>query len=461
MIIILFITLYCNKVYAENATFYEAEYINGIYMNKYDPRTQTTFYQKARFFRKKTTEDFAYCIEPFVYFYPKTQYYSTTTPNNLSIEQINRISKIAHFGYGYINHEDQKWYAITQLMIWKESDPIGDYYFTDSLNGNRISIYENEINEINYLVNNWEAKPSLSNKVFNLVENEKLQITDDLLNNYKSNYNNLTINNNYLETTPLSEGEYNFILTKQNAIYNRPYIFFQGEGSQNLIRTGDIEDINVNFKVIVKKTEINIQKIDQDTNSIESQGQAELNNSIFNLLDSNKNIINEIKIENNTANISNINYGTYYLQEKEPGLGYKLNTNLYEIKITVDNPTITILIPNKVIEKKIIIEKKYGENNDFQNEKDITFNLYNYKNELIDKYTTNELGIIELILPYGNYQLIQENTTEGYQKIDPLKIIVEDEEDEIIELKDYKIPVPDTHTNSYLNIILFIISLIC
>ena len=55
-------------VKAETATFYEAEYIDGIYMSKYNFTTKTTYYQKARFFRKNGTNEFAYCIEPFSFF---------------------------------------------------------------------------------------------------------------------------------------------------------------------------------------------------------------------------------------------------------------------------------------------------------------------------------------------------------------------------------------------------------
>ena len=108
---------------AETANFYEGEYIDGIYMNKYQYSTKTIYFQKARFFRKSGTNEFAYCIEPFSFFNGDQAYESTITPNNLSQEQIDRISKIAHFGYGYTNHSDLKWYAITQMMIWQTADP--------------------------------------------------------------------------------------------------------------------------------------------------------------------------------------------------------------------------------------------------------------------------------------------------------------------------------------------------
>ena len=112
----------CLTTYAQTTNFYEGEYIEGIWMNKYNPSNNTIYYQKARFFRQTNTNEFAYCIEPFSFFNETSQYESTINPYNLSSEQLNRISQIAHFGYNYKNHNDPKWYAITQFMIWQVSD---------------------------------------------------------------------------------------------------------------------------------------------------------------------------------------------------------------------------------------------------------------------------------------------------------------------------------------------------
>ena len=42
----------------------------------------------------------------------------------------------------------KKWYAITQVMIWRTTNPESDIYFTDTLNGNRISSYNDEMAEM-------------------------------------------------------------------------------------------------------------------------------------------------------------------------------------------------------------------------------------------------------------------------------------------------------------------------
>lgn len=171
------------------------------------------------------------------------------------------------------------------------------------------------------------------------------------------------------------------------------------------------------------------------------------------------NLINTYTVIQNKINIENINFGKYYIKEITPGTGYNLNNNTYEINITEKKYNHSLTIENKVIKKKIIIEKKYGENNKLKNEQNIKFEIYNKNNQLINTIKTNESGIAEIILPYGNYLIKQLNSTTGYQKIEPFIIEIKDNEEEKIELTDYKIPIPNTHKNKN-RIISIIISIL-
>ncbi len=431
---------------AKTANFYEAEHINGIYMNKYNVVEKTIYYQTARFFRNRETNEFAYCLEPFRFFTDGSPYESAITPDGLSPEQINTIAKIAHFGYGYKNHTEPKWYAITQLMIWKVAEPTGDYYFTDKLNGNRITAYQDEINEINNLVQNYATLPSFANKTYNLVEDKTLIIEDEneVLSLYTND--NLKIENNKIKLENLKEGAYEYILTKKEEFYNKPLIFYQSNQSQNLVQTGDIANIETKFTVNIQKTYLEITKIDKDTLSIIPSGSASLDGAIYELFNENNEKLKELTIKDNQSIVENLDYGNYYLKEKKAGIGYKLDEKKYEFSVTKENNKIELILENEVIKKKIILEKKYGEDNNLKNENNISFIVINEKEIIIDTITTNELGIAEIILPYGKYKIVQQNTTEGYQKIDPITIEVKDELDEKIECKDLKIPVPNTYT---------------
>ena len=84
-------------------------------------------------------------------------------------------------------------------------------------------------------------------------------------------------------------------------------------------------------------------------------------------------------------------------------------------------------------------------------------------NNLIKTITTDENGNVQIELPYGEYTLKQLTTTEGYTKIEPLKINVKSEQDIIIKLENYKIKVPNTYIekNIFEKILSFIKKIIC
>lgn len=448
------------NVHAETTSFFEAEYIRGIYESKYMYSNNTIYYQTARFFRKSDTHMFAYCIEPFTFFNEGATYESTITPNNLTNEQKDRISKIAHFGFYYKNHTDDYWYAVTQMMIWQVADTTnGETYFTDRLNGNRVNIYQDEMNEINNLVNNYNTLPDTNNKTYIFKEGEEIKLSGgNIISNYKSNDERVKIEGNNIVIEDLKEGDYSFTLERNDLNFNRPTIFYQSNNSQNIMESGDIEPIKSTFNIKVIKTEINIDKIDSDTKSIIPSGDASLDGAIYTLYDSNMNEIKDLTIENNTANIKDLDLGTYYIKEKTPGTGYNLDEEIHEIVLDENNTKKDLVLENKVIKKNITIKKLYGDSNNLSSEKNIDFEIYNSKNELIKTISTDENGEVTITLPYGEYKLVQLNTTNGYQKLEPFIIKVTNNEDETIELKDYRIPVPNTHTNNYL--LLFVIRLL-
>jgi len=450
-------------VNAASFGFYEGEFIDGVWVTK--AKGGTRYYQKARFLRQGNG-GFAYCIEPFTMFNDNGTYTESLTADNLSAAQMKRISLIAYFGYTYGNHHDAKWYAISQYMIWKEADNSGDIYFTDSLDGNRIDGFRGEINEINRLINNYLTKPSIANKEFNMVEGSTITLTDtnNVLSNYTTNSKNASISGNKLIITGLEEGEHTINLVRNMRRNTNIPLFYNSSNSQNLMTLGEVENINVSLKVNVEKTTVEVTKIDSDTKTTKPSGDASLSGAVYQIYDSDMNEVSKLEIDDDMkANIENLNYGKYYIKELSPGVGYLLDENIYEFEITHENKDIFLELENEVIKKEIIIEKKFGDGFTFHNEQHIEFEIYNKKNKLIKTIKTNDKGIASIILPYGEYKIVQKNTTEGYEILKPFTIKVLTNKPETIELKDYKIPVPNTYVdekNNFLAIIIQILILI-
>lgn len=438
------------NVNASTTNFYEGEYINGIYMNKRAAGSNTIYYQKARFFRQSGTNTAAYCIEPFNFFNESSVYQSTLTPQNLSSYQKERILKIAHFGYGYPGRTDAKWYAITQMMIWKTAEPNADFYFTDNLNGNRINAYTTEINQINNSITNYDTAPSIANKEYDLVEGESLDIIDsnNIINSYSTTNSLFHIDGNKLKTDSLKEGTYETDIIRKSNIHNTPVIFYQSSNSQDLVTMGDITNKSYHIRVNVIKTKIGITKIDSQTETTIPSGEGKLEGAKYQVYDSNKNEVATIEIDEDAkGTIENLTFGKYYLKEIEAGIGYTLDDTIYEFELSKENNNIELTLENKVIEAKIEINKQYGDNI-LNNEANISFAIFNQNNELIKTIITDEFGHAELTLPYGKYIVKQINSTKGYHKVEDFEINIATDETQTFNLTDLKIKVPNTRTNN-------------
>lgn len=452
------ISIICSLNVHASTTFYEGEYIDGIYMNKQPSNSSTIYYQKARFFRQTGSNRYAYCIDPFVFFEAGSIYEETITPSNLTEQQKEKISLIAYFGYGYQNHTDSKWYAITQMMIWETTEPTGNFYFTEGLNGPRIEILTQERAEINKLIDNYKKNTSLNKKTYTIIEGETFQIedTNQVLSHYKSSNENFVIQGNTLIGNNLNEGNYTVELTREENYHNIPLLFYQSANSQSLMQTGNLQNKKEKINVEVINTEIKITKIDKDTQSTTPSGEGTLKGAIYGIYNTEGKEISTITIqENSTGIIENIPFGKYYIQEIKAPVGYQINTEKKEITITKEKPKINITLENEIIKKKITIYKTYDENQK-KPEANIAFAIYDKNNNKITTIITDENGKAEITLPYGEYKITQENTTKGYHKVEDILLSVKDTEEKIITLTDYKIQVPNTSTN----IILYIIKII-
>lgn len=351
-------------------------------------------------------------------------------------------------------------------MIWQETtNGEGEVYFTDTLNGNRVNYFTNEIAEIERLISNYNYEPSFANKTYNTYTRRQLYLgaTEEMLKHYKVTSDDIMIDGSTVVVKTLQEaGEFEYELVRTDTNYNKPIIFYQSNNSQNLMETGDLGTKRIKFKVIVKNPTITINKVDKDTLEAIPQGEASLDGAVYEIYQ-NKTRIGKITIENGKGTLKTSRVGKFTIKEVIPGNGYTLDPNTYEFTITDDDLNQEITLSNKVIEKKVKIIKKYGEENNFIGEENIEFGIYNKNSELVDTIITNSDGEAYIVLPYGEYEIIQLTTTDGYTMVEPLTIIVEDTDDITIELKDYKIPVPDTKSNiSFINLLFrFIYILIC
>lgn len=438
------------EVKAANDSFYEAEFLNNIYMVRYDKSTNTKYYQKARMYKRASDGKIAYCLQPFFTFNEENNIYETVgSLPNITMDTLNTLTDLIGFGYGYKNHTDEKWYAITQLLIWKTVEPQNDFYFTDTLNGNKIEPYNKEINQIYNLINESNKTPSFNNQTFYGIVNRPLIISDtnNIIDYYaKDTPSDTIINNGQLIINKNTPGCYDEYFTRYYNHDNSPVLFYYNPNNQSLATVGSPNNKKAKISYCFNELKLKIKKIDTNTKDKTSLGEASLKNTIFTLYNKNMEKITDITLdENMEAEINSSNYDltydTYYLKETKSGTGYLPNDEIYEIKFTAEKPTVELTIENKVIEKEIIIKKLYGDGKLMLTEPNITFEIYDINNKLVKTITTNQNGLAKIILPYGHYKIVQVNTTEGYTKIKPFSIFINDiNKDYYYTINDYKIP---------------------
>lgn len=450
----LFFTLIIN-VSAKNTKFDVEKIIDGIYYEKYDGNK--TYYRYVSKIIDVESKQLAYCVQPFVDLTGSDNYVGYPEYDrifNFTEKEWERIRLYSYYGYGYKNHLEDKWISITQISLWRDIYPQYRFDWLDNLTNKRvINPYNNEIKELNNLVNSHYLKPTFNNNYVMGIKDE-LILTDDnkVLENFEvinSNFD-YKIDNNKLTIKSLEEKEGSIEFVKAKNIYPNTSIFYYDKNSQAVIKRGNIEEVKFSIDISVKKGQVIINKLDEDSQDKVPQGEASLDGAVYEILDENKIKIKELEIKDNTLLFDDLGFGKYYIREVISGVGYYLDNRLYEVNIDKDNLIVELNLTNKAIKSKINLYKYYGSKEELDSgrgkkESNIIFEIYN-KNEIkINSVKTDENGYVNFELPYGEYTIKQVNTTNGYDKVEDYKLIVNDENNysQDIYLYDLKIKVPN------------------
>lgn len=438
---LLFIVLVLGFTVKANAAvkFYEGEYVGTIYINKV--KNGVTHYMRAQFLQKGDDDTIAYCLDPFERFNPSDSYTSGTTYSKITQQNLNKIKLAAYYGYGYSNHTAKKWYAITQLVIWKYADPSGKYYFTDSLNGNKITTYDEEIQELETLINSHYKEPSFSKKTYTIHSGETIVLkdTNGVLKQYNSTVTggiDVSKTSNQLTIRGEKTGDYKISLKKSAQRFGKNPVFYLTGGAQNLMTAGNIDTINTYLNIKVVGGNLKIIKHDEDNNSCKPSGNASLKGAVYNLY-KDEQLIKTITIDENCeANVENLELGSYILKEVSPGEGYTLDKKEYAFTIDKDHLNKTLTLTNKVIKRKIILTKLYGNKtlSNYKVEPNIKFGVYNDKNEQVLTITTGKDGQATFDLAYGSYTIKQLTSTKNYEFSEDVHVTINENSDEEINI---------------------------
>lgn len=469
LISILFLSLFfgITNVHAEEYTgeaIWPSEKISNIFIRKYRVDGYIK-YQQASFIRRSEDNKFVYCLQPYADIDNNLPYYSIARSDyetylNMTKDQWNRIALLAYYGYQYkdngYDHTNNKWYAITQVMIWRTAEPTSRIVFTDTLNGNDLpNKFTDEIAEIENLVANHKVRPSfdMDNITIPLGQTITLTDTNGVLNKYEvvsTNKATATISGNTLSITSTGIGDSSVRLVKKSTYWSGTPVVYFSNHSQNVMRVGSVDPIytDVNFKSIGGRVEI--YKLDNDIKDSYPQGNATLGGAIYGIYNEKDEKVGEITTDNYGYGISDYlpTLGRFYAKEIKSSKGYELDDTKYYFDISENKLLVGIDVYEKVIKVDIDLFKVFA--NAFtgmlKGEPNITFDIYlkncNPRPELksrsannmcyYDSITTDKNGYAKITLPYGEYLFKQVNTTQGYEKVEDFSIIVNENTDKKI-----------------------------
>lgn len=413
-------------------SFYEDNWITGVYANLIDKDFSKP--QLMRFIRRKSDNRPVYCITPRVLLYEDEVY--SPKGVNLSDEVVNKIDRLAYFGYGYANHTSNEWYAITQFMIWKTVEPNMDIFFTDKFNGNRITRFTNEINELNNLVNDYSKIPNIPS--INMLPNEEYKFEDDnqVINNYNLEPTNLdvSINNNILYIKSSEKGDYTLNFNRNTTKYGYRTTYYKASKGQDIVLPGDLS-LYYQVDVKVAESEIIINKTDTDNNTPIKDATYGLYNDEYNLIKTGKTDF-EGKLS-----FTRLLSGMYHIQELEAPQSYQLDNNMYDIYL--DNTSQIFDLKNEKIKANVNINKYKLDGPIRYPEENVTFEIYDMNDNLVYKMTTDHRGFTSKILKYGKYRIHQINTTDNYKKVADFYIDINNSLDKEYYLDDIKEEMKD------------------
>ena len=431
-----------------NETFNDkSQWISGDYILKVKGSTRK--YQQMTVITRNSDGSFVYCIEPGTpvsdgAVYPG-QDFDQSYVGQMTQEQWRRITLLAYYGYGYGNHTDIHWYTVTQYLIWQTVPHGYDIYFTDSLNGNRITKYTDEINELNRLVEEHNISPNLSSDTIDMVIGDTVELTDsnNVLNKFEvvdTDNVSVSISGNTLSITANDVGDGSVTISKRDKNYSHPAIIYYHPTSQDLMMRGAYDPIDVNLKIEIVGGKVSVKKVDMDTGLGIAQGDATLDGAVYGIYDLEGNRVGEVISKGGEYVTSDYlpSLGTFYLKEEKSSTGYELNGTKYFFNITKEDLYPEVDVTEKVIERDLKIFKVYAsdETGFLTGEPNVTFDIYlKSTGEKVTSITTDENGYATATLPYGTYTVRQVSSTEDHEMVEDFEIVVNEySEDPIYKL---------------------------
>lgn len=183
---------------------------------------------------------------------------------------------------------------------------------------------------------------------------------------------------------------------------------------------------------------ITITKRDAEAGA-EPQGEATLDGAVFEILDTEGNVLHTLTADTDMVTSPELPLGSYVVREKTPPLGYTLNENEYPVVIEYAGQTVEIVekavtVENTVIRGRISIIKYaefgYGSNKETRPLAGTEFTITRKADgELIETLTTDASGYaMSDTLLYGTYTVTEIKGIDSHKLVEPFDVTIDVDE---------------------------------
>ncbi len=424
-IIFCFVLLFMGMKFIYAESFVEGKFINGEYVSKV--KNGVTHYLTMQFI-KDSQGRVVYCLEPYITFQEGDDYqeyeWDLSSYNKLSELQRRNIELIAYYGYGYEGRTSNKWYVITQVLIWKAVDVNENIYFTNKLNGSKISKYESEMEEILNDVRNHDNIPNISsNYSVNLGESisiNRLDSSYELVSNpFESSFQNDLIIHNVTHDGII---EYK----KKSNYYQDKIALYVSDSNQDLLRPGNINNPSYNVSIHVTKGDITLDiRDDHSYYTVES----DLKDTCYEIYNDVGETIRKVctSSEPLVYQKNELPYGEYTVKQISHGVGYVKDNHVYKVVVNQKNEHPSVILYNQLLKNTIVLTKYACYVDDCLFEKDAKFHVFDKNHKLVTTMMTDKNGVDSIVLGYGTYYFHQVQGLKDYSFVDDFQDKIVDE----------------------------------
>lgn len=446
---------------------YKGSRVSGVYVTKkHDGRT---WHDYINILNRRSDGHWVYCIQPGVSIDSEANYIGTdqdlAQATKLTNAQISRVELLAYYGYSYnengYNHSANKWYAVTQFLIWQTIGSDWNIYFTDGLGGPKLeSKYITEITELETLVANHNQKPDFGAEKFRIDLNSAITLIDQngVLNNYTINYNpetiTLGVDGNNLTIKAHESGKSTIELIKSTKKWNTSPLVYINPESQNVFMIGNFTPIKTLLEIESFSGQIIIEKTGETVvieDGTYSYQEILLSDVVFGLYDENDNLFESGSTDNQGLVVfKNLKLGErYYIKEISSSNGNLIDSNRYycfleepekDSYITTTNFYLKNYLPKGTLEFTKVDEESGN------SIPDTTIEIYTDLGELIYTGITDANGQIIIKDLYTGLFYIKETVANPsyYLSEEIINFMINNETITQVKMNNLKIPVPNT-----------------